>query len=116
MNTQRSRNLGILARRFQPLRKKAVTALEFGLDMLAAGMRIRARRGKTLRLVRSIKVTKVKNDHRRHRLYGRAIVTARHALYIEYGTIHNRAFPFVRPTQKIDGPLAVRAVASLLRS
>jgi hypothetical protein len=113
---QRSRNLGLLARRFQPFRKKAVFALEFGLDILVAGMKNRAPRGKTGRLARSIKRTKIINDHKRHRLYGRAVVTAPYALYVEYPTSHNRAQPFVRPTQMIDGPAAVAAVASILRS
>jgi HK97 gp10 family phage protein len=112
----RSRNLGLLARRFGAYREKAVTALEFGADMLVAGMRIRAPRGKTGRLARSIRRTKVKNDHRRHRLTIRAIVASPYAVYQEFGTRHNRAHPFVRPTQQIDGPLAVQAMILILRS
>lgn len=115
MNKYRSRNLGLLARRFAPFRTKAVVALEFGLDMLAGGMRIRAPRGKTGRLARSIRVTKIQNDHKRHRLYGRAYVAKPYGLYVEYGTVHMKAQPFVRPTQVIDGPLAVRAMMQILK-
>lgn len=84
--------------------------------MLVAGMKIRAPRGKTHRLMKSIRRTKVKNDHARHRLYGRAYVAVPYALYQEYATKHNRAHPFVRPTQEIDGPLAVKAMEGILRS
>jgi len=112
----KSRNLGLLARRFKAYREKAVVALEFGADMLVAGMKIRAPRGKTGRLVMSIRKTKVYNDHVKHRLRIRAYVGSNYALYQEYGTVHNKAHPFVRPTQAIDGPLAVRAMAQILRS
>jgi HK97 gp10 family phage protein len=112
----RSRNLGLLARRFGLFRQKAVVAIEFGQDMLAAGMKIRAPRGRTGRLVRSVRKTRVVNDHKRHRLVGRVIVTAPYAIYQEYGTIHHGAQPFVRPTQEIDGPLAVRAMMQILKS
>jgi HK97 gp10 family phage protein len=121
-NKYRSRNLGLLARRFQPFREKAVVALEFGLEMLASGMRIRAPRRKTRRpkgqvpMAHSIRVTKIQNDHARHRLYGRAYVAKPYALYVEHGTVHMRAQPFVRPTQQIDGPLAVRAMQQILWS
>lgn len=115
MNKYRSRNLGLLARRFAPFREKAVTALEFGADILVAGMKIRAPR-RTGRLANSARKTKVKNDHKRHRLTIRAVVTAPYALYVEYPTKHNRAQPFVRPTQAIDGPIAVRAMEQILRS
>lgn len=98
-----------------PLRQKAVVALEFGLDMLVAGLKNRAPVGDTGRLKRSIRRTRVKNDHVRHRLYGRAYVGSPYALYQEYGTVHNRARPFVRPTKAQDGPLAVRAVANILK-
>ena len=114
MNKYRSRNLGLLARRFAPYREKAVVALEFGADMLVAGMKIRAPRHSG-RLVKSIRKTKVKNDHANHRLTIRAIVTARHALFQEYGTRHNKPHSFVRPTQQIDGPMAVRAMEGILR-
>ncbi len=89
-------------------------ALEFGVDMLATGMRIRAPRGKTGRLAASIRTTKVKNDHARHRLTARAYTASPYALYVEYPTRHNRAQPFVRPTQQIDGPLAVLAMEQIL--
>jgi hypothetical protein len=84
--------------------------------MLVAGMKIRAPRGKTHRLLKSIRKTKVKNDHQRDRLYGRAYVGVPYALYVEYGTVRSRAHPFVRPTQQIDGPLAVRAMVNILQS
>lgn len=113
--SQRSRNLGLLVRRFHDYRKKAVTALEFGQDMLAAGLTIRAPR-RTGRLARSVRKTKVKNDHARHRLYCRVYLAAPYAKYVEYPTSHNRAQPFVRPTQAIDGPLAVRAMVQILKS
>jgi hypothetical protein len=116
-NKYRSRNLGLLARRFAPFREKAVKAIEFGQDILQAGMRNRAPQ-RTGRLKRSIHKTKVKNDHKRHRIFGRVIVTDRRlkALSLEYGSRHNRAFPFVRPTQFQDGPLAVRAMINILKS
>jgi HK97 gp10 family phage protein len=119
-NKYRSRNLGLLARRFAPFRQKAVVALEFGLDILAFGMRARAPRRKTRRrkgevpMYQSIRVTKIQNDHKRHRLYGRAYVAKNYAKFVEYGTVHMRAQPFVRPTQQIDGPLAVRAMQQIL--
>lgn len=116
MASHRSRNLGLLARRLQPLREKAVVALDFGLDMLVAGMKIRAPRGKTGRLARSIRKTKVKNDHQRHRLYGRAYVGVPYAVYVEYPTKRTHAQPFVRTTQQVDGPAAVRAMEAILRS
>jgi hypothetical protein len=114
-NKYRSRNLGLLARRFAPYRERAVVALEFGLDMLAFGIRHRAPRGKTGRLAHSVRVTKVQNDHARHRLYGRAYVAKPYGIYQEYGTVRHKAQPFVRPTQMIDGPLAVRAMAQILQ-
>ena len=109
----KSRNLGLLARRFQDYRKKAVVALEFGADMLVAGMKIRAPR-RSGRLVKSIKRTKVQNDHARHRLTIKAYVGSRYAKFQEYGTVHHKAHPFVRPTQMIDGPLAVQAMQGIL--
>lgn len=115
-NKYRSRNLGILARRFQGFRQKAVTAIEYGQGIIMAGMVNRAPRGKTLRLVKSIRKTKVKNDHARHRLVGRVIVTAPYALYQEHGTKYHGAHPFVRPTSRIDGPLATRAMINILKS
>jgi HK97 gp10 family phage protein len=114
-NKHRSRNLGLLARRFAPFREKAVTAIEFGQNILAAGLAIRAPR-RTGKLVRSIRKTKVKNDNARHRLVGRVIVTSPYALYVEYRTRRTRAQPFVRPTAEIDGPLAVRAMIQILKS
>jgi HK97 gp10 family phage protein len=111
----KSRNLGLLARRFGAYREKAVTALEFGADMLVAGMRIRAPR-RTGRLVRAIRRTKVKNDHVKHRLTIRAYVASPYAIFQEFGTKHNRAQPFVRPTQAIDGPHAVKAMIHILKS
>lgn len=113
-NKFRSRNLGLLARRFGPFRARAARAIEFGQDILAAGLTIRAPRGATGRLARSIRKTKVRNDHQRHRLTARVYVASPYALYVEYGTVHNRAQPFVRPTQAIDGPVAVQAMIELL--
>jgi HK97 gp10 family phage protein len=115
MDKHRSRNLGLLARRFAPFRQKAVTALEFGQDILAAGIMIRAPR-RTGRLARSVRKTKVKNDHARHRLTASVIVTAPYARFVEYPTRRTQAQPFVRPTSTIDGPLAVRAMTQILRS
>jgi hypothetical protein len=112
--SHRSRNLGLLARRLQPLRQKAVVALNFGLDILVAGMAIRAPRGRTLRLLGSIGKTKVKNDHARHRLYGRAYVGVRYAIFVNYGTRRTRPQPFVTDTQRIDGPHAVSAMRAIL--
>lgn len=115
MGAQRSRNLGLLSRRFGEFRKKAVVAIEFGQDILMHGMQSRAPR-RTLKLVNSIRKTKVKNDQKKHRLVGRVIVTDKRAkvISLEYGSRHNRAFPFVRPTQAIDGPVAVQAMVEIL--
>jgi HK97 gp10 family phage protein len=115
MNEYRSRNLGLLARRFAPFRKKAVVALEFGADILVAGMKIRAPR-RTGRLARKIRRTGVYNDHKKHRLVIRAISPVRYSLFVEYGTVRSRARPFVRPTQQIDGPIAVMAMRAILKS
>lgn len=115
MAVSRSKNLVILSRQFGGFRKKAVTAIEFGLDMLVAGMKNRAPI-KTGRLRRSIRKTKVKNDHARHRLVGRAYVGMPYGFFQEYGTKRHVAQRFVRPTHAHEGPLAVRAMANILKS
>jgi len=89
-------------------------ALEIGAEILVGGMQARAPR-RSGRLIKTIRKTKVFNDHRRHRLTIRAIVTSPYALYQEYGSSRNPPHPFVRPTQRIDGPIAVHIVGELLR-
>lgn len=113
--SKKSRNLGILARRFAPYRQRAVMAIEIGQEILMAGLVSRAPRGATHKLVKSIRKTKVFNDHKKHRLVGRVIVTAPYAVYQEYGTKYMKPHPFVRPTQAIDGPIAVHVMGELLR-
>ena len=115
MASHRSRNLGLLARRFQEFRKKAVTAIEFGQDIIAAGIRNRAPR-RTGRLAKSVRKLKVKNDHARSRLVGQVIVAAPYARFVEYPTKRTKAQPFVRPTSRTDGPLAVAAMVNILKS
>ena len=115
MASHRSKNLGILSRRFQEFRKKAVVALELGQSILAAGIAIRAPR-RTGKLARSVRKTKVKNDHAKHRLTAQVIVAARYSVFVEYGTKRTKAQPFVRPTQLIDGPVAVQAMIEILKS
>lgn len=113
-NSHRSRNLGILSRRFKDYRERAVTALQFGQSMIEAGLKMRAPIGPTGKLHKTIRKSKVKNDHARHRLVAYVIVTRPYAKYVEYGTKRSRAHPFVRPTQAIDGPLAVMAMQRIL--
>ena len=92
-----------------PLARKAVKA---GQAILQAGMlqRCPIYRGD---LRRSIHSTRVKAG--RHSVGGGVVASSRHAVPLEFGTIHMRGHPFVRPTRDIDGPKAERVMARILR-
>lgn len=106
----RSDNVIELRRIVAPLRtSRAVKAVKIGQAIILAGMKKRCPVGPTHKLSRSIHATKVGVGS--HSVGGAVVVGTAHALAVEFGTAHNRAHPFVRPTAAIDGPRAEAAMA-----
>lgn len=90
----------------------AVDAVRAGQAVILDGMRRRCPVGPTHRLYASIHATRVRAGRRS--AGGAVIVGTDHAIPVEFGTIHMRAHPFVRPTAAVDGPRAEAAMAAVL--
>lgn len=106
----RNANLKVLEDLSKRLKTKvAVRAVHAGLDVLERGVKNRCPVGPTHRLYESIHQSKVGVG--KHSVGGAVLVTAPFATIVEF-TSH----PFVRTTRRVDGPKAIEAMKSVIRS
>jgi hypothetical protein len=107
MSASRSSNVAELRRIVAPVRTSlAVRAVKAGLDVLADGLRKRCPVGKTHKLYRSIKVTRVGVG--KSSVGGGVTVGTKYAAAVEAKT------HFIRNTAEQDGPRAERAMMEVL--
>ena len=109
----RSQNLAILKEVGRGFARKAVAATQIGQRVLCDGLRRRCPVGKTHDLINSIQETEVIQS--KSGAYGEVQVTSLHAPAVEFGTMYMHAEPFIRPTERIDGPRAVKKMEDYLR-
>ena len=105
----RSQNLNELRAIIKDLRPIMVEAVKAGQKVLVAGMQRRCPVGKGP-LRKSIHATRVGVG--RTSAGGSVVVGTKHAIPVEFGTIHRAETPFVRPTAEADGP---KAEAEMIR-
>lgn len=117
-NKPNLKNLLKLRREFDRLESvvaaAAVDGVASGLAVLRAGMIARAPRGETGDLAGSIDV--IAPRAARNFVGGAVVVSSDHAVAVEFGTTHEAAQPFVRPTRDLDGARAIQAVASAIEA